>query len=346
MAYLRERLRAGDLDPERVRLAAWLGHPAAERAAELRFEVRNARARDALAGLVQAPELIQGTLARWGDGLIAFGSEVALRAALADARRCVTAIARSDAEEELASAASAFAADASASATWRRVFTEATDAAVRWLLAPTPESVDAARVALRRRTDPGFAQQFLSWGPSRTRQDWIDLDRAAWVLTLGVEGQRIDDWWHYRRPDEGTGAVARYRAVRAALREEVLPWALGWRDPLHELPRRALDALVSGVDALDVATPCGAAWDDMPVADRRGAARTCAACSHRVYDVSAMRREEVEALLREHEGQRLCVRFYRREDGRVVTSDCPVGLEARIQGATVRPRPLMGIRAR
>ena len=40
-----------------------------------------------------------------------------------------------------------------------------------------------------------------------------------------------------------------------------------------------------------------------------------------------MKREEAEALLLTTEG-RLCVRFYRRADGTILTQNCPVGLRA------------------
>jgi hypothetical protein len=46
-----------------------------------------------------------------------------------------------------------------------------------------------------------------------------------------------------------------------------------------------------------------------------------------VYNLSDMTKLEAENLLTVSEG-RLCVRFYRREDGTVLTADCPVGLRA------------------
>jgi hypothetical protein len=51
-------------------------------------------------------------------------------------------------------------------------------------------------------------------------------------------------------------------------------------------------------------------------------------CKKNVYHLSNMSRAEAEALLEEHEG-RVCVRFYQREDGSILTEeDCPVGLAA------------------
>jgi hypothetical protein len=55
--------------------------------------------------------------------------------------------------------------------------------------------------------------------------------------------------------------------------------------------------------------------------------RFCPQCALNVYNLSGMRRQEAESLVESHEG-RLCVRFYQRSDGTVLTRDCPVGLQA------------------
>ena len=60
-----------------------------------------------------------------------------------------------------------------------------------------------------------------------------------------------------------------------------------------------------------VASPCKASWDKME-GDYR--VRSCEACQHKVYNLSAMSRAEAETLVAGTEG-RLCVRFYRRPDG-------------------------------
>jgi hypothetical protein len=87
---------------------------------------------------------------------------------------------------------------------------------------------------------------------------------------------------------------------------------------LHEEEeRRRLPML----DSLRVASPCSAVWHDMVGDDR---VRFCGSCAKNVYNLSAMRRDEAEQLLRQHEGK-VCVRFYRRADGTVMTSDCSVG---------------------
>jgi hypothetical protein len=73
-----------------------------------------------------------------------------------------------------------------------------------------------------------------------------------------------------------------------------------------------------------VASPCPANWDEMVGDDRK---RFCGQCKLNVYNLSGMGRDEAENLLLNAEG-RLCVRFYRRADGTVLTQDCPVGWKA------------------
>jgi hypothetical protein len=61
------------------------------------------------------------------------------------------------------------------------------------------------------------------------------------------------------------------------------------------------------------------------IGDQR--ARFCGQCRLNVYNLSGMTRSEAEALIARAEG-RLCVRFYRRSDGTILTENCPVGLRA------------------
>jgi len=55
--------------------------------------------------------------------------------------------------------------------------------------------------------------------------------------------------------------------------------------------------------------------------------RFCSQCNLNVYNLSGMSRREAEALVMKTEG-RLCVRFYRKADGSILTQNCPVGLKA------------------
>src|SRR5262245_26944298 len=76
---------------------------------------------------------------------------------------------------------------------------------------------------------------------------------------------------------------------------------------------------------LRVASPCPADWSAMQGDDR---VRFCGQCQKNVYNLSAMTHAEAEDLIREKEGK-LCVRFYQRTDGTVLTADCPVGRRRR-----------------
>jgi hypothetical protein len=80
----------------------------------------------------------------------------------------------------------------------------------------------------------------------------------------------------------------------------------------------------SPLEGLRVAAPCPADWEKM-FGDER--VRYCNQCSLHVYNLSGMTKREAESLVTNSEG-RLCVRYYRRADGSVLTRNCPVGLRA------------------
>ena len=82
-----------------------------------------------------------------------------------------------------------------------------------------------------------------------------------------------------------------------------------------------------------LASPCRASWRKMQGDDR---VRFCAGCSLHVYNLAAMTYEEIRTVIREKEG-RLCMRFFRRRDGTVITRDCPKGM--RILKLFWRERP-------
>jgi hypothetical protein len=85
-----------------------------------------------------------------------------------------------------------------------------------------------------------------------------------------------------------------------------------------------MPAYTNPLEHVKVAAPCPADWGKM-VGDER--MRYCDRCSLHVYNLSGMTRREAEALVTSAEG-RLCVRFYRRADGTILTQNCPVGLSA------------------
>ena len=78
------------------------------------------------------------------------------------------------------------------------------------------------------------------------------------------------------------------------------------------------------LDNIRVAAPCSADWDRMFGNER---VRFCEQCHLNVYNLSEMSRVEADRLISQAEG-RLCVRFYRRRDGSIITQNCPVGLRA------------------
>src|SRR4051795_4360975 len=78
----------------------------------------------------------------------------------------------------------------------------------------------------------------------------------------------------------------------------------------------------SKLNDVRVAAPCPADWDSMYGNER---VRFCEQCQLNVYNLSEMSRAEAEELIGRAEG-RLCVRYYRRKDGSILTQNCPVGL--------------------
>lgn len=153
--------------------------------------------------------------------------------------------------------------------------------------------------------------------------------------------------------DELTALAARVDALESEARDTHAASSEAHRLLAHARLRARMPVL----DNLKIASPCSADWDKM-VGDER--ARFCAQCEKNVYNLSSMTRAAAEALLIEKEG-RLCVRYFQRADGTILTADCPDGLERRRRKnrvlalsfgamsaavaayAAVRPRaPLMG----
>jgi hypothetical protein len=84
------------------------------------------------------------------------------------------------------------------------------------------------------------------------------------------------------------------------------------------------------LDNVRVAAPCSVDWERMSGNER---IRFCAQCNLNVYNLSGMTRTEAERLIASSEG-RLCIRFYRRTDGTILTRNCPVGLRGLKQRLT------------
>jgi hypothetical protein len=78
---------------------------------------------------------------------------------------------------------------------------------------------------------------------------------------------------------------------------------------------------VEGLGTLRLATPCDVPWESM-----RGNAqvRRCDTCQLNVYNAREMTTAALHALLAKREG-RVCLNYYVRPDGRLLTRDCPSG---------------------
>lgn len=74
---------------------------------------------------------------------------------------------------------------------------------------------------------------------------------------------------------------------------------------------------------IEIAAPCQVSWDSMTGDDK---SRFCGQCRLNVYNFSAMSDIEIEALW-QSKGTNMCVQFYRRDDGTILTDNCPIGLK-------------------
>jgi hypothetical protein len=77
-------------------------------------------------------------------------------------------------------------------------------------------------------------------------------------------------------------------------------------------------ATAADLNAIVIASPCTVPWETMT---GEGTKRFCSQCRLHVHDVANMTREEVTALRMETNGE-VCLRIWRRPDGRVITKDC------------------------
>src|SRR5687767_12416440 len=77
----------------------------------------------------------------------------------------------------------------------------------------------------------------------------------------------------------------------------------------------------SPLDNIKIASPCSADWSEMYGDERK---RFCGDCKLNVFNLSGMTKYDAENLLMNSEG-RICVRYFQRADGTILTADCPVG---------------------
>lgn len=90
----------------------------------------------------------------------------------------------------------------------------------------------------------------------------------------------------------------------------------------------ALDILSN----VSIASPCNVSWESMKGDNR---VRFCDECHLNVYNLSDMKAVDAAELVQRSEG-RLCIKFYNRPDGTMLTADCPKGLRPKIRWAARR----------
>jgi hypothetical protein len=127
------------------------------------------------------------------------------------------------------------------------------------------------------------------------------MRRDALARELREVRNRMDEYQELARQEE-------------ALEREIAQTA---RDIEQARTRVELPLLAS----VRVASPCKERWSEMTGDDH---VRFCGRCEKNVYDLSSLTSAQAEALLR-GAGESMCVRFFRRSDGTILTSDCPVG---------------------
>jgi len=118
-------------------------------------------------------------------------------------------------------------------------------------------------------------------------------------------------------------ALAARHAALAAEADQVARKRDEARQLLDEARAKARQPVLANIR---VASPCSEAWAQMNGDDR---VRACAKCQQNVYNLSAMTREQAEALVRERNGGRLCVRYFQRFDGTILLADCELGRKSK-----------------
>lgn len=151
-----------------------------------------------------------------------------------------------------------------------------------------------------------------------------------------VAGARVECSMTYRDDLD----AARHRRGAISRQLDDVRGRLGDRDALEQEARRLakqLEEATANIDhartrahlpllqAVAIASPCKESWASMKGSDR---VRFCGRCEKHVFDLSEMTAVEAESVLTAH-GVAACVRFYRRTDGTVMTSDCPEGQRRR-----------------
>lgn len=111
-------------------------------------------------------------------------------------------------------------------------------------------------------------------------------------------------------------------ARQADLTREVATKARELADTSRILEDARARARLPVLDNIRVASPCDVPWSSMTGDER---VRHCKSCDKQVFNLSELSREQAEALVIEKAGK-LCVRYFRRNDGTILLGDdCKVG---------------------
>jgi hypothetical protein len=78
----------------------------------------------------------------------------------------------------------------------------------------------------------------------------------------------------------------------------------------------------SPIENYKLGTPCSVTWEQMEGSERF---RVCSKCTLHVYDLRNMSQQDAEQVVFQREGK-AATTYYKRKDGRFMTSDCPVAL--------------------
>ncbi len=80
-------------------------------------------------------------------------------------------------------------------------------------------------------------------------------------------------------------------------------------------------AIKNQIQSIFITSPCSVKWEDMAGGQ---SVRFCGDCKLNVHNLTSLSDEEAVALLdRKKAGERVCTYFYRKDDGTIVTDNCP-----------------------
>lgn len=83
------------------------------------------------------------------------------------------------------------------------------------------------------------------------------------------------------------------------------------------------DIVSTSFQEIKIASPCHVPIDKM---EDRGSCFHCHDCNLNVYHFSNLTNAEIASLLNQN-NEKLCIGMFKREDGTVITKDCPLGLK-------------------